>query len=264
MHFETQEIPRSTWLYDAWNRPYAQVWPRGVQRRDWGHAAPFVRFDTGEVVCSHLSDKDVRGRYRELGLTVVLTSVDTTEPLYHNGEKVPLTWLNFGGGTTLVIDHDWGRVYQPHRFRLVDPLFSACGDGAEKARIARKSEAFATGVPANLIQGGNVIMYWPGEYQEPRACAPIRLAKPVKLNADEAKQLKALQAVCKMRIAMGVDKKYVYETYSLRRRDIIGVAPEDIAGQPAVTRSRLAQGVWDTKERDFEDVPYLSLSKTES
>ena len=99
---------------DAWWDDYRAF---HVRIGGWRHSAPFVQFDTGELICIMPEPSpDKRKVYEELNLQLVLTT-DPHCPKFvsPDGEKILKAWLP---SQYLMIDLDSGRAYAMGNRRL--------------------------------------------------------------------------------------------------------------------------------------------------
>lgn len=160
-------------------------------------AAPFVQFETGEVVCT-LSDPNpnFRGEYSALNLAVYKTQDKRCPKLFfRNGTPISRAWLETRGQPTLLLDRCTTRAvgirrptdkdptdHLPERF--VNKIFYRNPDTAP-ARIPKFSAYFA------------------GEGRDPHG-SPIEVVPPlnISLTPDEFAHVKDITAACKAWYAM--------------------------------------------------------------
>lgn len=145
----------------------------------------FVRFESGEVIYTRYApDPDQRHTYLSGAVQIVSTTDNDCPTLYlPDGTRIPSAWLARNGMQYLCVDRDLGVAVRLLRHRQYPPKLTD-----QDYRV-----------PAYLRRSFSV--YWSGEGSKPIA-APIVVAPPKKLTADEKAHLQALKDQCNLWHAM--------------------------------------------------------------
>lgn len=183
-------------LHD-WNHPLAR-WDRykafhmslrrgGVVDTSGHYAAnaPFVQFDTGELICNLCSPgPEDRGEYAGLNVGVYGTTDSTCPTLYMaDGTRVPTAWLDCGGMQHLLVDHDLRRAY-----RLDDML-----------DVDRIPQRFVNDPHQRRWQ--TVRAYYPGPGREP-ITGQVTVRPPFKPTADEREHVETQVATARATLTL--------------------------------------------------------------
>ena len=166
---------RNTSWWDGYRRFYILVGKR--DKSGWNDKdGAFIRFETGELICTTTFDRDpsARKEYKALGLTICSTEDSRCPTLYDaEGKKVLKGWLP---SQNLLVDHETGRAVKLRR--NYESQYTKLNEWAKPIPTALRGRATA---------------YFPGE-GEPPVGAPIKTDQPAPLSPDERARLSDLKA----------------------------------------------------------------------
>ena len=242
---DTIEFDRNKCAWDYYKRPHMGL----NLYREWLGAeyAPFVLFDTGEVICPRVHwKKDQRHNYAQQGVKVFSTAdADAPQLYYDTGERVLKAHLTDGGGQILLADEATGVVV-------------GCGRNVTLNTHLRGSftdyvEGLALKVPT-YFQKYTVSVYWSGPGREPVG-SRIKIVRPVKLTKEERQHITSMQEAARTWMIMSGEEKlrdwwrnseetkkvrwdHIFQGY--KSRDILDVA--SFKDMPDIMRYRLADG----------------------
>lgn len=211
---------------------------------EWrAHTAPFVQFDTGELICTVREPRpEQRREYYPLGVTLV-GSHDTKRPALFlpKGEPVKDAWLNKYSMQYLLVDHDSGRVVALTKSKL-------------------------PGVPLRF--NGTATAYFAG-VGEPPVGGPIALCQTNPLTAGERRHINALRAASRAWLTLGGDAveeawaqyrsaaKFAPGPTPLPVMDLLKVDFNELTLRQRLTLDEFGTTAGQTRT----SVPYLTLGK---
>lgn len=145
---------------------------------------PFIQLETGELMCVATSFRpDARRRYKELNISVVMTTDDTCQELYRDREctqKLAKSWLTQGGGQLLLIDHDTHEVVKLY-------------DGLPHPETRFPQSMWKSRIPAHLRQWACAYFAGPGE---PPQGTGVMIAPPLAMTKKQKDHVNEIRAAC--------------------------------------------------------------------
>lgn len=184
------QLPQFDHTKCSWDRYRAFHIPLGASREWYADSAPFVQFDTGELIVRHYYFKPAERRYYpEMNLTVVSTTdAKCPELTTPDGEEIKKSWLTHKGAQQLIIDHDTRRAVYIGR--------------ADKSQI-----------PERFKEGCSV--YFAGALRTP-CDTKVIVHKPKKLTPDERQHVETIRAACKAWAQLAEHEAVIMQPIAMR------------------------------------------------
>lgn len=184
--------------WDAHKEFYMGVSKGGATNpHHYGSAAPFIQFETGEVVCT-LRDPNpnYRGEYSHLNVAVYKTGDKKCPKFFFRDTGMPVAkaWLETRGQPALLLDHCTTRAVQLRGAEDNDPVDHL------PERFVTTVKYTSQSIPKRQPR---FTAYFAGEGRDPHG-SPIEVVPPlnISLTPDEYAHVKDITAACKAWYAM--------------------------------------------------------------